>query len=104
MKHYIDNKPALLANRKTVIITLRLIVFACLYLIIFQERGFSGHTALFWLITGVFLASQVVYLIEQQTHFLIQRLLGWVFLFDAALISLLIYLLGIKSDQLFITY
>ncbi|MEW6027589.1 MAG: ATP-binding protein, partial [Planctomycetota bacterium] len=49
-------------------------------------------------------ASQVVYLFEQQTHFLIQRLLGWVFLFDAALISLLIYLLGIKSDQLFITY
>ena len=104
MKTYIDEQPALLNNRKTVIITLRLIVFAIIYLIIFQERGITGMPFLFWLVSAVFLASQVVYLFEQKTYFFIQRILAWIFVFDAILISLLIYILGIKSDQLFITY
>ncbi|MEK7309663.1 MAG: ATP-binding protein, partial [Planctomycetota bacterium] len=104
MKTYIDEHPAFLANRKTVIISLRLIVFAIIYLIIFQERGIKGLPFLFWPVSAVFLGSQIVYLFEHKTHFLIQRILAWVFIFDAILISLLIYILGIKTDQLFITY
>ena len=104
MKTYIDEHPALLNNRKTVIITLRLIVFAIIYLIIFQERGMKNLPWLFWPVSAVFLASQVVYLFEQKTYFFIQRILAWIFIFDAILISLLIYILGIKTDQLFITY
>ncbi|MBI5778920.1 MAG: response regulator [Planctomycetes bacterium] len=104
MKTYIDATPALLNNRKTVIITLRLIVFAIIYLIIFQERGAKNLPWLFWPVSAVFLASQIVYLFEHKTYFFIQRILAWIFIFDAILISLLIYILGIKTDQLFITY
>ena len=104
MKTYLDEQPALLNNRKTVIITLRLIVFTIIYLIIFQERGIKNLPWLFWPVSAIFLASQIVYLFEQKTYFFIQRILGWIFIFDAILVSLLIYILGIKTDQLFITY
>ncbi|MBI4834824.1 MAG: PAS domain S-box protein [Planctomycetes bacterium] len=98
------NKPFLLNTRKNVIVALRLIVFAIIYLILLQERGLKNLPVAFWVITLLFGLSELVYIFERQTHFLLQRILGWIFIFDAVLIGLIIYFLSVKSTLLFITY
>jgi PAS domain S-box-containing protein len=85
-------------------VVLRLIVFFIIYLIILQERLLGDMPPVFWVAAGAFLLSEIICLFEHKTHFFIQRILGWIFVFDAALISLLIYLLGVKSSQMFIGY
>ena len=99
-----EEKPLLLRTRNTVIVALRLIVFAIIYLIILQERGLKHLPPAFWIITGVFVISEFVYLLEQRAYFFIQRILAWIFLFDAVLIGFIIYFMSIKSTQLFIAY
>jgi PAS domain S-box-containing protein len=99
-----EEKPLLLRTRNTVIVALRLIVFAIIYLIILQERGLKHLPPAFWVITGVFVISEFVYLFEQRTYFFVQRILAWIFILDAALIGLVIYFLSVKSTMLFISY
>ncbi|MBI4834795.1 MAG: PAS domain S-box protein [Planctomycetes bacterium] len=104
MTEYLSEKPLLLRTRKNVIVTLRGIVFAIIYLILLQERGLHHLPIAFWVITLLFVISEFVYIFESHTHFLIQRILGWIFIFDAVLIGLAIYFLSVKSTLLFIAY
>ncbi|MBI4713171.1 MAG: response regulator [Planctomycetes bacterium] len=97
-------KPAVLRTRQQIVVVLRLIIFTVIYLIAFQERKLADLPWLIWLVLGVFVASEIAYLFEHRTSFFIQRVLGWIFLFDAVLITLLIYLLNIKSVELYIAY
>ena len=104
--HY-DNQNTsslLLSSRKNIIAALRLIVFSIIYLIAIQELNTAQIPHLFWFILAIFCFSELVYLFEHRTHFFVQRILTWIFLFDAVLISLLIYLLPVKSTTLFISY
>ncbi|MFA5793828.1 MAG: ATP-binding protein [Candidatus Brocadiia bacterium] len=94
----------LLRTRKNVVVVMRLIVFTVIYLIAFQEHNPKNLSWFIWFIMGIFLVSEVVYMFEHKTHFFIQRILGWIFLFDAVLITMLIYLLSVKTIELYIAY
>ena len=104
MPSYNPSKPALLKTRKHIIVVLRLVIFSVIYLIAIQEQHLKELSGLFWLIMSIAVFSNLVYLFSGRTSFLIQRILGWIFLFDVILVSLLIYLLDIKVVELFIAY
>jgi signal transduction histidine kinase/ActR/RegA family two-component response regulator len=99
-----EARPAILRTRQHIVIVLRLIIFSVIYLIAFQEKKLTDLPWLIWLVLIIFIASEIAYLFEHLTSFFVQRVLGWIFLFDAALITLLIYLLNIKSVELYIAY
>jgi signal transduction histidine kinase/CheY-like chemotaxis protein len=52
----------------------------------------------FWFVATLYLASNIVYVLEAVEHFLAERVRGWIFLFDVALVSTL-YWLALAPEQ-----
>ncbi|MEW6027304.1 MAG: PAS domain S-box protein, partial [Planctomycetota bacterium] len=91
-------------DRRYIIVVLRLIVFTILYIIAFQEHNIRNLPWFLWLILGLFILSEIACLFENRANFYLQRILGWIFILDAVLISWIIYILSVKATLLFVAY
>ncbi len=99
-----DNKPLLIHTEKHIILSLRLIVLANLCVSGILGGIDACFVWYFWSILGIFAFSELVFLFESGKIFKIEKSWGWIFLFDTAVITLLIFYLREGSTEIFVAY
>lgn len=91
-------------SRKNVILTMRWVILAALIAVVFYRGIPTSPPLLCCLALGLYALSNVVFYFEKPGRFELQRVWGWIFFFDIAVIAIVTYYCGVGTGEFYVAY
>lgn len=98
------HKAFLIRSRKNVILTMRWVILAALAGVVCYRGVLTSLPILCPLALGLFALSNVVFYFEKPGRFDLQKIWGWIFFFDIAVISIVTYYCQVGTGEFYVAY
>jgi len=91
-------------SRKSVILTMRWVILAALVAVVFYRGIPVSLPLLCCLSLGLYALSNVVFYFEKPGRFNLQKVWGWIFFFDIAVIAIVTFYCGVGTGEFYVAY
>lgn len=91
-------------SRKNVILTMRWVILAALVAVVFYRGIPVSLPLLCCLSLGLYALSNVVFYFEKPGRFNLQKVWGWIFFFDIAVIAIVTFYCGVGTGEFYVAY